>query len=274
MPDRGGVGLATILFGGEAEVIVCPGLVGVLRHRAFELGLGLRRDDAARRSRKRFAEIRAAIRAVTGVGDGVAVGPDRIIVTAETRQHRRQHGPAAAVGRIFFEMRLDLRHHVVERLIGVRGAGARGQRKIAEPRRSEREVERHRRDRQAHQRHDRGSAAQTKVRPRRQVALAIRGGEQAAADFDTRGLGLGHADQSGGDIAIDLGELILVDHSLAAAGRRRRAAAQRPEHGEDRRDRHQREHKPQRHQAVPGAERRVQASADAPLYTTGGKPGN
>ena len=254
-----------------------PGLAGVLRHRAFEFGLGLRRDDAARRERKGFAEIGAALRAVTGIGDGVAVGPDRIIVTAKTRQHRRQHGPAAAVCRIFFEMRLDLRHHVVERLVGVRRARARGQRKIAETRRSEREVERHRRDRQPHQRHDRGRAAQTKVRPRRQVALAVRGGEQAAADFDTRGLGLGHADQTRSDIAIDLGKLIPVDHRLTAAGRRRSAAAQRPEHGEDRRDRHQREHKPQRHQAVPGrngAFRMRISAADAPLYTTGGKPGN
>ena len=55
--------------------------------------------------------------------------------------------------------------------------------------------------------------------------LAIRGGEQAAADFDTRGRGLGHADQADRDIAIDLGKLIPVDHSLTAAGRRRRAAA-------------------------------------------------
>jgi hypothetical protein len=95
-------------------------------------GLGLRRDDAARRARERFAEIGAAFRAVTGIGDGVAVGSDRIIVTAETRQHRRQHGPAAAVCRVFFEMRLDLRHHVVERLVDIRRARARGQRKIAE----------------------------------------------------------------------------------------------------------------------------------------------
>ena len=107
--------------------------------------------------------------------------------------------------------------------------------------------------------------------------LAIRGGEQAAADFDARGLGLGHADQTGSDIAIDLGELVPVDHRLTAAGLRRRAAAQRPEHGKNRRDRHQREHKPQRHQAVPGrngAFRMRISAADAPLYTTGGKPGN
>ena len=160
---------------------------------------------------KRFAEIGTALGAVAGVSDEIAIGPDRVIVAAEPRQHRRQHGPAAAIGRILFQMRLDLRHHVVERLVGVRGAGARGQRKIAEPRRSEREVERDRRDRQPHQRHDRRRAAQAEVRPRRQVALAVRGGQQAAADFDARRLGLGYADQPGGDIAIDLGELVLVD---------------------------------------------------------------
>ena len=118
-------------------------------------------------------------------------------------------------------MRFDLRHQIVERLVGIRGAGARGQRKIAELRRSEREVERNRRDRQPDQRHDRRRAAQTEVRPRRQIALAVRGGQQTAADFDARGLGFGRADQARGNIAIDLGELILVDGSLAAARLRR-----------------------------------------------------
>ena len=107
-------------------------LVGVQRDRALEFGLGLRRDDAAGRRRHRLAEIGAALGAVAGIGDRVAVGADRIVEAAEPRQHRRQHGPAAAVGRIFFQMRLDLRHHVVERLVGIRRARARGERKIAE----------------------------------------------------------------------------------------------------------------------------------------------
>jgi hypothetical protein len=67
--------------------------------------------------------------------------------------------------------------------------------------------------------------------------------------------------------------LILVDDRLAAILLRLAMSAQRPQHGEDRRGRHQREHKPQRHQA--GSERTVPTeSTDAPLYTTGGKPGN
>ena len=53
----------------------------------------------------------------------------------------------------------------------------------------------------------------------RQVELAVRCGQQAAADFDARRLGLGHADQAGRDIAIDLGKLIPVDRLLTAAGR-------------------------------------------------------
>src|SRR6185312_5638687 len=56
-PDRRGVGLAAVLFGGEPEEIVGPRLFGILRDRAFELALGLRRDDAPCRERKRFAEL-------------------------------------------------------------------------------------------------------------------------------------------------------------------------------------------------------------------------
>ena len=51
--------------------------------------------------------------------------------------------------------------------------------------------------------------------------------QQAAADLDARGFGLGDADQPGGDVAIDLGELICVDDSLAAFGLRPAGAAQR-----------------------------------------------
>jgi len=67
--------------------------------------------------------------------------------------------------------------------------------------------------------------------------------------------------------------LILVDRRLAATLSQPGAATQWPEHGEDRRDRHQREHKPQRHQAGSG-ETAAHGGADAPLYTTGGEPGN
>ena len=65
-------------------------------------------------------------------------------------------------------------------------------------------------------------------------------------------LSRGTAPQPGGNVAIDFSELIPVDRRLIAAGGRGSAAAQWPEHGEDRRDRHQREHKPQIHQAGSG----------------------
>ncbi len=171
-------------------------------------------------------------------------------------------------------MRFDLRHHVVERLAGVGGAGAGRKRKIAEERGSEREVKGDRQDREPDQGHDGGRAAQARDRAGRPIAIAVHGGQQAAADLDARGFGFGRADQAGCDIAVDLGKLIPVDRRLVAAGLRGRAAAQRPKHGKDRRDRHQREHKPQRHQQVPGRNDAFLASADAPLYTTGGKPRN
>jgi hypothetical protein len=171
-------------------------------------------------------------------------------------------------------MRLDLRHQIVERLIGIHGPGTACEREIAELRRSDREVKRDRRDRQTQQRQNGRGAAQSDIRPRREIVPTVRRRKQPAADLDTRGFRFRTTDQASGDVAINLGELIAVDGSLAAAGVRRRAAAQRPEHGKDRRHRHQREHKPQRHQVVPGRNDAFKTSADAPLYTTGGKPGN
>ena len=104
----------------------------------------------------------------------------------------------------------------------------------------------------------------------------VRRGEQTAADFDASGLGFGRGDQPRRQVAVDLGDLILIDCRFTAVVLRPALSAQRPEHGENRRGRHQREHKPQRHQAVPGRNDafRMGISADAPLYTTGGKPGN
>ena len=42
----------------------------------------------------------------------------------------------------------------------------------------------------------------------------VRGGQQPAADFDARGLRLREVDQACGNVAIDLGKLILVDRRL------------------------------------------------------------
>jgi hypothetical protein len=149
-------------------------------------------------------------------------------------------------------MRLDLRHEIVERLGGVGRAGALRQRKIAKARRAQREINRERYERQSHQGQDRRGAAQTEVRYGRWITLVIRRSQQTAADFDARGLGFGGTDQTRGEVAIDLRELILIDGFLAAIVLRPPAAAQRPQHGENRSGRHQREHKPQSHQAVSG----------------------
>ena len=48
------------------------------------------------------------------------------------------------------------------------------------------------------------------------IALIVRRRQQPAADFDPRGLRFGGSDQTRGDVAIDFGELILVDGRLAA----------------------------------------------------------
>jgi hypothetical protein len=50
------------------------------------------------------------------------------------------------------------------------------------------------------------------------------------------------------------------------------AEAQRQQNREDRYGRHQREHKPQRHQAGSGGV--FWGNGNAPLYTTAAKPGN
>ena len=82
--------------------------------------------------------------------------------------------------------------------------------------------------------------------------FGIARGEQAAADLDPRLLRFGRTDQSAGKVAIDLGELVAVDRDLRAVGPQLVTPAERPQHSEHRRDRHQREHKPRIHQAGPG----------------------
>ena len=170
---------------------------------------------------KGFAEIGAALGAVAVIGDRIAIGADRVVVAAEPRQHRRQHVPAAAVGRILLQMRFDLRHQIVERLVGVGDAGC------ARPAENRRAAASRARGRTPPPR----SAARPAPAPpsrRRNLRFdcaggsrcAVRGGQQAAADLDPRGLRLRGADQARGDVAIDLGELILVDGGLAAAGLR------------------------------------------------------
>src|ERR1044072_8908771 len=78
----------------------------------------------------------------------------------------------------------------------------------------------------------------------------VRGGDQAARDFDARRFGLGLADQAGRAIARDLVDLIAIDRDIAARAPLARATSQRPEHRERRRRRHQGEQEPERHGGV------------------------
>jgi hypothetical protein len=76
--------------------------------------------------------------------------------------------------------------------------------------------------------------------------LRVGGGDEPARHLDLRGHRLAVLDPPGGAVTIDLVELIAVDGDVAA-GARLPAARERPQHGEDRRGRHQRERKPNGH---------------------------
>ena len=70
--------------------------------------------------------------------------------------------------------------------------------------------------------------------------LAVAGGDETARDFTARSVRLVGGKKAGGHVALDLAELIEIDRALAAAvARKLRGAAERPQHGEHRRERHQ-----------------------------------
>ena len=223
---------------------------------------------------KGFAEIGAALGTVAAIGDRIAIGADRVIVAAEPRQHRRQHAPATAIGRIFLQMRLDLRHQIIERLRWRPARGALRQRKIAEPRRAKRKVERDRHDRQPDQRQNRRPSGASWILDATGGPRSLIGRrQQAAADLDPRGVRFGRADQPRGDIAVDLGKLILVDVRLAAI----RLAAGRAGPTARARRRSPRPSSARTQTTASSSGSRVErrpGGTDAPLYTTGGKPGN
>ena len=157
----------------------------------------------------------------------------RIIEAAHAQIDRRNHFPAAALVRILREVRLDLRHHLRDRLPLLRRA--RRQRLAGQRRRADREIERDRADRQQHQRRDRNrppspvvAAAGAACGTRR---LGIGGRDEPARYLDLRGRGLAVADQPGGLVAPDLFQLIAIDGDVAARAQRdfapRRAARAR-----------------------------------------------
>ena len=66
----------------------------------------------------------------------------------------------------------------------------------------------------------------------------VGGGNQPARHLDAGGFGFGFPDQTGGSVALDLVQLVAIDSDVAA-GAQGLAPRQGPEHGEDRRRRHQ-----------------------------------
>ena len=151
-------------------------------------------------------------------------------------------------------MLLDLRHQIGEGLGGVGRAGALGKREIGKPGRAQRQIDRKRQQRQSDQRQYGRGAPQPRARFRRRIAGPVGDRQQPAADLDPRGFGLSASNQASCDIALDFGELVLVDHRfvglgpvssrLVTAGRPRAAEPERQQHGEHRCRRHQREHEP------------------------------
>ena len=223
----------------------------------------------------RFAEIGAALGAVAAIGDRIAIGADRLVVAAESRQHRRQHVPAAAIGRDSSpdaprpappDCRAAGRHRRCGRALR--------QRKIAELRRAERQIER---DRQRSAVPTSASTATERRNLRFDFAGRSRSASAAASrrrPISTRAASASVAPiRPAGEVAIDLGELILVDGGLAAAGLR---LAPRPSGHSTAKIAAAVISANTNHSVikqVPGGTA-PEAGADAPLYTTGGKPGN
>ena len=217
-PDCCGIGLTTILFRGKAQEIAGLHLIGIERQPTLELGLRFGRDHAACRRRNGFAEICPSFGAVAIIGDAVAKGPDRVIKPSKAQQNRSQDIPAAPVGRILFQMLLDLIHQGFERLRGRRRPAAKRKRKVAEPRRPQRKIDSDRQQWQSDQSQRRRGATPRHAWFKRHADVLIRDRKKATPDLDARGLGLGLADQPAGDVTVDLLELIGVDDSLPAAG--------------------------------------------------------
>ena len=82
----------------------------------WPLGRGTKRQNDGRETvvyKDQLAEIGPALGTVAVVSDRIAIGPDRVIVSAKSCQYRRQHAPAAAIGWIFLQVLLDLCHQIV-----------------------------------------------------------------------------------------------------------------------------------------------------------------
>ncbi len=248
-PDRRRLGALPVLVRRDAEKEARLGIFRVRHQRALERGLRLVGDDAVRGRHQRLAEIGLAVGAWTIDPQRIAPRLHGILEAAEPHVDRPDHLPAAAILGIFRKMVLDLRDQRVERAILQRGCGAARERLAGQLRRAEREVERGRDGGQRDQHEHRGRA------PPKRFARSgscfglrrIRRRDQAARDLHARSFRLGLADQARRAVARDLVELVAIDRKIAAAALVAPLAPERPQHGEDRRRGHQREHEPERH---------------------------
>src|SRR5207247_2154318 len=126
-------------------------------------------------------------------------GPDRVIEASKAQQDRSQDIPAATVGRILFQMLLDLVHQGFQRLRGVGGAATKRKRKVAEPWRPQRKIDPDRQQRQSDQSQPRRGATPWHAWFKRSAGILIRDRKKATPDLDACGFGLGLADQPAGD---------------------------------------------------------------------------
>nr|AAA88517.1 unknown protein [Bradyrhizobium japonicum] len=128
---------------------------------------------------------------------------------------RGQHRPAAAVGRFFSRCASTCASQIGER--SVASATARSAR---ESHRGAASRARDRSPRQSPAIATRPTIASPQIGlPAPGLTPALhRRRPAAAADLDPRGVGLGGTDDPGRHVAVDFGELVAIDHDLAAAG--------------------------------------------------------
>ena len=147
-------------------------------------------------------------------------------------------------------MRLDLTDKAGDRLT-VRSVHASEGGLVGNVRRAEFEIKAERDSRHDDDRGDRRDAAvpeRLRRRGRSQSRrLGVRRSQQPARYFDARRFRFGLADQTGGAIAVDLLQLVLIDEPVAAAAQGARLPPKRPQHGEDRRSGHHCENDPKHH---------------------------
>ncbi len=246
-PDRYGIGPAAILLGREAEKVASLHVLRIERDRPFERRLRLGRDDAVGATDQRLAQIRLPLSGLAAQAKQVAACLDGLIETPEPQIDRSDHLPAAGILRIGLQMRLDLQHKVVDRLVPHIGR-ARQERLARQIRRSHLEIEPAGAQRQDEKRDDGDQAPMPSGRRRRQRAgrcrVCVRRPDEPARHLDLGGLRLHIADLSRRPVTLNFFKLVAIDREVAPGLRHPLAARKRPQHGKDRHRGHQREQEP------------------------------